>query len=350
MTDQNENHRGNNQPLVSVIVPVYNVEQYIEKCVRSIMQQDYECIEIILVDDGTQDASGQIIDKLALKDSRIRVIHKENAGVSSARNSGLAVATGEYIAFVDGDDHVEQDYISYLVGLAVNNGCHMAISRYNFTSYNKTQIAVDHQTLVSAEQVIEELYLMSLNVAVWNKLYRHSFLKENGLLFDERIWYGEGMLFNIECLQYVDKVVLGEKKVYYQVSNPNSAMRKFNLESNFCGIRSLEIQKEKSHKWNQSIEDAWIYHYRCFSDSILNGLVRTSIVEDNKDIYRKCIKNLRSDILVPLRVNIPIKRKAYYLVAAVCPVLLAKRNAWKTRREWRRLSAKESLNYLESST
>lgn len=80
-------------------------------------------------------------------------------------------------------------------------------------------------------------------VAVWNKIYKMSFLRDNDILFDEKIWYGEGMLFNIDCLQFVDRVAVGEKCVYHQVSNPNSAMRKFNVNSNLCGIKSLEIQK-----------------------------------------------------------------------------------------------------------
>ena len=117
-------------------------------------------------------------------------------------------------------------------------------------------------------------------------------------------------------------------------------MRKFNLESNFCGIRSLELQKEKWKKTNEAIEKAWIYHYRAFSDSILNGLVRSDMVREHREVYKKCIKNLRSDIMVPLCVDIPLKRKAYYLVAAVCPRILAKRNAWKNRREQKLLAGK----------
>lgn len=93
--------------LVSVIVPVYNVEKYIDKCVESLLNQDYKNIEVILVDDGTPDRSGDIIDRLKEEDHRIVVIHQENHGVSSARNAGMAVASGEYITFVDGDDWVD---------------------------------------------------------------------------------------------------------------------------------------------------------------------------------------------------------------------------------------------------
>ena len=94
-------------------------------------------------------------------------------------------------------------------------------------------------------------------VAVWNKIYKMSFLRDNDILFDEKIWYGEGMLFNIDCLQFIDRVAVGEKCVYHQVNNPNSAMRKFNVDSNLCGIKSLEIQKEHWKKSNPAILDAW---------------------------------------------------------------------------------------------
>lgn len=334
---ENMHNAASDRPLVSVIVPVYRVEEYIERCVQSIMDQDYPRLEIILVDDGSPDNCGRLIDEMADWDSRIRVIHKENRGVSSARNQGLSVAAGDYIAFVDGDDYLSEDCISYFVELAESSGCDMAISRNNFTSFEKNQVAADNRSIVSPEYVMEALYLGRINVAVWNKLYRHDFIRAHALRFQEDIWYGEGMLFNIECLQFLDRVALGERKVYHQVLNQNSAMRKFSLESNYCGLRSLEIQKQKWIRKNEGIEKAFIHHKRQFADSILSGLVRENLVDQHKEEYRRCIKTLRSDVLVPLCVDIPLKRKLYFLVAAVCPVFLAKRNALKKKLEKNRM-------------
>ena len=95
---------------ISIIVPVYNIEEYIEKCVKSITKQTYKNLEIILVDDGSTDSAGKICDKLAEKDERIKVIHKKNGGLSSARNAGMKKATGDYICFIDGDDYISKDY------------------------------------------------------------------------------------------------------------------------------------------------------------------------------------------------------------------------------------------------
>ena len=103
--------------MVSVIIPIYNVENFVEKCIESILFQTIQNLEIILVDDGSSDGSGDICDVYAKKDARIKVIHKKNGGVSSARNMGISNATGEYICFVDGDDFVADDYIEYLLRL-----------------------------------------------------------------------------------------------------------------------------------------------------------------------------------------------------------------------------------------
>lgn len=102
------------QPLISVIVPCYNVEEYLPKCIESILNQTYRNLEILLVDDGSPDNCGRICDEYAAKDSRIRIIHKKNGGLSDARNAALDVMTGEYVTFIDSDDYVSDDYVEYL--------------------------------------------------------------------------------------------------------------------------------------------------------------------------------------------------------------------------------------------
>lgn len=315
---------------VSIIVPIYNVEKYIEKCVRSLTNQSYTNIEIILIDDGTPDNSASIIDRLAQEDSRIWVIHKENGGVSSARNAGIVAATGDYIMFVDGDDWCEQEYVSYFVNLVKSNNCSIGMDTNNF--YEGSSQTRDRMYTVSAEKAIEWIYMGQLFVAVWNKIYSAALLKENAICFNDAIWYGEGMLFNIEVLQCCDKVAIGEKSVYHQTTNPDSAMRSFNLKSNLCGIRSLELQKEKWKKVNDRIEDAWVYHRYCFNRSILDGLVRTDIVEANKTLYEECKSNIRKDIMIPMTANINMKQKLVWIAYATAPDVMAARTARKYRK------------------
>ncbi|WP_270312668.1 glycosyltransferase family 2 protein [Ligilactobacillus agilis] len=109
------------QPLVSVIIPVYNVEKYLRRCLDSVLKQTYRQLEIILVDDGSTDSSGKIVDEYAKKDARIVVIHQENGGLSNARNHGIDIATGEYLTFIDSDDYVVEDYVEYLYNLLARN-------------------------------------------------------------------------------------------------------------------------------------------------------------------------------------------------------------------------------------
>lgn len=151
------------------------------------------------------------------------------------------------------------------------------------------------------------------------------FSKKNNILFDEKIWYGEGMLFNIDCLQFVDSIAVGEKSVYHQISNPNSAMRKFNVDSNLCGIRSLEIQKAHWRKSNPAIVDAWNYHRRAFNLSIARGLLRSDAENEYKELYDSCIHNLKSQLWISLKVPISMKEKLSYVAWATIPGFMSKR-------------------------
>ena len=329
--------------LVSIIVPVYNVEKYIERCVKSLIAQEHNNIEIILIDDGTKDNSGKIIDSLAVTDSRIKVIHKTNGGVSSARNAGLKIAKGDYVVFVDGDDYVDSDYVSYFLKLAVENGCDIAMNLKNHT-YKSSASNKDKKCVIDALTAMEYIYTGKIFVAVWNKIYKASLLKEHNLKFDTDYWYGEGMLFNIACLQYVDKIAVGERMVYHQVFNPDSAMRSFNLKSNHCGMRSMEKQRSIWLKSNIAVEYAWKYHYRCFYATILYGLVQSDMVQDNLDEYKLCLKKLRIDLFIPMRANIGLKNKIIQLGLFVCPVTMAKRSARRAQKIISSLSAEANGN------
>ena len=160
------------------------------------------------------------------------------------------------------------------------------------------------------------------------------FLEKNKISFDKDIWYGEGMLFNILCLQYTDNVIVGNKKVYHQTWNPSSAMRNFNLESNYCGIKSMYLQK-KLWETKSDVADvkiAWEYHLRCFNRSILVGIIKTHTQKLYCEEYKKCIKELKRNLLVFLKAKISLKRKVYYFCMAICPVLIASLAVTKERK------------------
>ena len=180
-------------PRISVIVPVYKVERYLHRCVQSILAQTLADLEVILVDDGSPDGCGAICDEYAGKDGRVKVIHKENGGLSSARNAGLALAAGEYIGFVDSDDHIEPTMYEALLTALEGSGADMAICNY---AYVDAQGQVDERMqalsdltdgVLSREEALKKLYTAtpaySFYVTAWNKLYKKSLF--DGLRFPE---------------------------------------------------------------------------------------------------------------------------------------------------------------------
>ncbi len=306
------------RPFVSLIVPIYNVEMYISECVMSLVHQTYENIKIILVDDGSPDNSGAIIDELAGYDKRIHVIHKENGGVSSARNAGIAAAEGKYIMFVDGDDYVEPDYVSYFVSMMEGYDGEIGVGRNAFTR-DETEQPVDSIKVLDALDIVEGIYLNHFGVAVWNKIYRRDVISRCALLFNTDFWYGEGMLFNIQYLQYVGRAVVGERKVYHVRPNPESATRKFNLKSQYCGLRSMLYQKDHWIKTNRRVKIAWEYHYRMYAKSILQGLIVTNSRIKYRKLFRESIHILRSNLRIPIQAELSARMKENSILLAICP-------------------------------
>lgn len=293
--------------LVSVIVPIYNVEKYIFNCVTSIINQSYENLEIILINDGSEDDSLAIIKKISIKDKRVKIINKENAGVSSARNTGLDICSGKYVVFVDGDDYLEPNYIAYFVSLIKEYDGDMAIS-YNNYGENYQDID-DKKGVITPTIAMKELYLNKINVAVWNKIYKREILKKNNLRFNENFWFAEGMTFNIEYFQKCKKIVTCYALLYHQVENPESAVRKFRLESWKCGLKAMKYQKEHWTIKDKKVKDAWTYHYRCYNGEIWSGLVKSGQASKYPNEIIKCKKGFKKGVFSCLRTEVPLKRK-----------------------------------------
>ena len=216
-----------NDPLISVIVPVYKTQQYLDRCVSSIRNQTYKNLEIILVDDGSPDRSGEICDSFALEDSRIRVIHKENGGLSSARNAGLDVMTGEYVVCVDSDDDIALDMIETLYGLCVTHGAQIAcggIERFNdrgHVSYFNENLT--DFLLLTREEALKELLE---NYRVTNSACDKLFHKEifDGIRMTKGIIY-EDCDIMYRCIQKADRVVYTAKPLYRYYLSQGSILR-----------------------------------------------------------------------------------------------------------------------------
>ena len=213
--------------LISIIVPIYNVEQYLKKCVDSLVNQTYKNIEILLIDDGSTDSSGKIADELANKDDRIKVFHKKNGGLSDARNYGIEKASGKYLSFIDSDDYVSYKMMEILHKNIIDNNCDVSICSYLeflnedeiFNDYNNEKIM-----LYNSEEAIKCLFSdCSFGNFAWNKLYK----KE---LFDE-IRYPKGYKMEDIGTTYKifyksKKIVYSDFKLYYYFQRQNSILHK----------------------------------------------------------------------------------------------------------------------------
>lgn len=203
-------------PLVSIIVPVYKVEEYLDRCIESIVNQTYSNIEIILVDDGSPDRCPQMCDEWAKKDNRIKVIHKENGGVSSARNAGIAIAKGEWLWFVDSDDTVQINALEELAEY-FNTADLIVFNAKNDELYTKN------------EKFFDSYYFRyQFGFEPWNKLYKKSIIVDNDLRFDTEENVGEDLLFNITYYQYADKYKFSTSKYYNYRVREDSAMQSNN--------------------------------------------------------------------------------------------------------------------------
>ncbi|PJM79666.1 glycosyltransferase family 2 protein [Bifidobacterium scaligerum] len=205
----------NKQPLVSVVVPVYNVERYVDECVASIAKQTYRNLEIILVDDGSTDGSSAICDEWASRDDRIRVIHNTNGGVSAARNTGMNAAEGEYLAFVDSDDLIEPNMIEVLLHKAYRSSCQMvmcgtrnvcrSVSGYVVVGANRMAFPATN-TRDQLSMHIASLLRNGYFVPVWNTLYEHAFVRRCRVRFDETLRIGEDGQFKAQLYRYAERV------------------------------------------------------------------------------------------------------------------------------------------------
>lgn len=310
--------------LVSVIVPVYNVEQYIQRCIDSITKQTYSNIEIILVDDGSDDNSGGICDRAALLDKRIHVIHKKNGGLSSARNIGIDSAHGEYICFVDSDDVIVPCYVELLLGLCVENNAQISMGK--FEKFNKDflfeQKRLEDRYIYENRRAVELLIDGSYvqYVVAWNKLYDRS-------LFNE-IRYPDGLLYEDEGTTYklfykANKVVVTNSVVYgYFVREGSITQSNYSIKK----LDFLKIAKERcdyfAERKEKRLRDLFLFMYAfgCLNvyPKVKRDLKRKDIAKQIKWKYYKALPKLLKSS------DISVKRKAALIIFGGLPWMYEK--------------------------
>lgn len=241
--------------LISVIVPVYNTEQYLEKCLDSITKQTYINLEIILVDDGSTDCSAKICDRYAENDKRIQVIHKKNQGVSAARNDGIKVARGQYIAFVDSDDYLLPAYFTYLYDLLKTYNADMSCCNLYKMWDTETLPLFDNLEsdieFTAQEAMKNFLYGKTITGHPFLKLYKKDLVRH--LHFQENIHYGEDILFTLHILQTCRRVVYGNRILYTYIQNESSATHAFDIKKMHVSWKMIQKEIEEYASNNETL-------------------------------------------------------------------------------------------------
>lgn len=265
----------NENPKVSIIIPAYNIAPYLERCLESVRHQTYKELQIIIVDDGSTDETGQIADSFAERDKRFHVIHKENRGVSAARKTGLEKAEGDYIGFVDGDDYIEPEMYEKLVGLAVEYGADITHCGYQMVFpdrvdlYHGTKQLKLQDTYTGVKDLLEGTLI---EPGLVNKIYRHKLFED--IEYDEKIVINEDLLLNYFLFHRSGKAVFTDVPYYHYMVRKNSASTSdWNEHKLLDPIRVLETMYEKENDvgLKKIISNRYIYQ-----------LVRLIILQSDK--------------------------------------------------------------------
>lgn len=254
-------------PLVSIIVPVYNAEKYLNRCIDSILSQTMTDFELLLIDDGSKDNSGRICDEYAEKDARVRVFHKPNGGVSSARNLGLDNAKGKWITFVDADDRCSCDYLEHLLS-KVDDDTDLIISYAVICDSTGEKAEVYPEYRVNATN-FERLFVdsdMHWHTSPWAKLYRASIIYENSLRFNEMMHIGEDADFLFSFMLITDKIYVSSDTDYYYTCDVSGSLTKRinTIDSEIASYRTIlclvnRTIQQKNIKDNRSLDNlGWL--------------------------------------------------------------------------------------------
>ena len=261
----------------SVIIPVYNVEKYIDRCLKSILSQNYDDLEIIVIDNGSTDRSGSICDSYANEYANISVYHIENHGVGPARNFGLSKAKGEFICFVDADDYLVGNLFSDVENQLDSQLDLLVFSYYNSIEKNLSEIDRSAKILPAEGKkdksdfiaLFQELWLTDMMYTVWNKIYRREFLEEHQIVF-ESYELGEDVRFNLNVYQHVNAVFLVKSGYYVYISGRvDSAMGQYNPNR-------MNYQLEELGKVDQ-LMTSWNIHDEQFVDQIKSRILMSNI-------------------------------------------------------------------------
>lgn len=324
-----------NNPLVSLIIPVYNVENYLNKALTSVVNQSMKDIEVIIINDGSTDRSSDIINKYAKKNSNFIVIEQENQGLSAARNKGLSVSKGTYIAFMDSDDYIEPNFIECLYNAAVKSGADIACCNFNYYFPQKDMKIYMPLTSIprtfSNTKALKKLILdFGFHHFAWNKLCKRSLFFDNNIRFYDM--YFEDIATSPRLFYYANKIILLGKALYNYTNRKTSILNTMNIEKIEDFIKSLGVMRnffENQRDYEKYKRRIWIYSQRVKIVAyyfILQMHTAAGNMEgflDNITAATKSIEYFAGEKFVPSFVEVP--DMPYQIVAPVQNIKIKKK-------------------------
>ena len=278
---------------ISVIIPVYKVEEYLPRCLDSVLGQTHTDLEIILIDDGSPDNSGKLCDQYAAKDDRIKVIHKENGGVSSARNAGLDAATGDYIGFVDSDDWIEPDMYAFLLENAVAYDADISMCAAYFYHEGKQLPIECSANTYCIDRVEAKKRTVLGGMFIWDKLYKAELIKD--VRYDTTYDCSEDLLFVYQALNKLNKAVISDIPKYHYEKKFGGLTSRPPCESSFNIVYIMKriLESEKG----SPIYPYCIKGYTDAAYTVLSGVITSGFGADRYDELRNGLISFRKQIL-----------------------------------------------------
>lgn len=312
-------------PLISFIIPAYNVATYIEKCVLSIVNQNYKNIEIIVVNDGSKDNTLEILSNISKDYPIIKVIDKVNEGVSVARNTGIKESKGDYLVFVDADDFLAADYASYMLKLVGETQSEFCLSTCCYERYGESQTENETIKKYTPEEATALLLSPQMYVGCWNKIFKRSLIVDNKIEFSSSLFYGEGLRFITQVSQKCTSVGVGNRKVYYyRKNNQDSACTHFDIEKHYNGMKSLMMIKGDLKLKSPMVLKMLDWHICQFNVGTVVRINAHHKVKENKDYYKECLAYVRKHSLpIVLKGSVSLYYKAILIGCCISPKIMS---------------------------
>lgn len=313
-----------NEYKVTIIVAIYNSEKYLRKGLDSLAKQTWSNIEVLMMDDGSPDNSGELCDEFAANDSRFIAVHKPNTGACDSRNQALGMATGDYVCFMDGDDWFSEDFVEYMMNILKETGTQMAFSDKLFTTTDQVQNDSDFIEIWDAEKAITTTLYPYMVLGPWNKMYSMKIIKENAIRFPAH-WQGETLHFANTVAYYAGTVGVGHRKVYnYRLDNSESGTQ-INVENRLMSLDNVKKLKYCCFANTKKINRAIEWHLYTNYYNILFHIYATDSKEKYEEEYREAKRYLRRNWLnVCIRSELKFKQRILVVVQGFMPIALAR--------------------------